>query len=90
MAGARVVTPRIWASCTLSDAAAPLKPYQQNHRMKQPRAPRVREWPGMALTWRLPSSRLVYFPSRGPRIQAPSRADRPPTMWITEEPAKST
>lgn len=89
-AGARVVLPKIWASWAVSAAAAPLKPYQQNHRMKQPRAPRVREWPGMALTRRVPSFSLVYLPSRGPSIQAPTRADRPPTIWMTDEPAKST
>ena len=49
-AGAMVVVPRIWAICVTSDAAAPLKPYQQNQRIKQPRAPKVSEWPGMALT----------------------------------------
>ena len=28
--------------------AAPLNPYQPNHKMNVPNAPRVREWPGMA------------------------------------------
>lgn len=32
----------------------------------------------------------VYLPIRGPSIHAPIRAASPPTMWITEEPAKST
>ena len=89
-AGARVVLPRIWASWAASAAAAPLKPYQQNQRMKHPSAPMVRECPGMALTWMRPSFSRVYLPIRGPSIHAPIRAASPPTMWITEEPAKST
>ena len=42
-AGAIVVVRKIEASEVLSHAAAPLKPYQPNHRIKQPRAPRVIE-----------------------------------------------
>ena len=63
----------------------PLKPNQQNHRMKQPRAPSVREWPGIARA--LPS--LVYLPIRGPRIAAPTKAATPPTICTAVEPAKS-
>ena len=63
----------------------PLKPNQQNHRIKQPRAPSVREWPGIARA--LPS--LVYLPIRGPRMAAPIRAATPPTICTAVEPAKS-
>ena len=63
----------------------PLKPNQQNHRMKTPSAPAVRLWPGMA--WGLPS--LSYLPMRGPSMAAPSRAMTPPTLWTAAEPAKS-
>ena len=63
----------------------PLKPNQQNHRMKQPNAPSVSEWPGIARA--LPS--LVYLPMRGPRIAAPISAHRPPTKCTAVEPAKS-
>ena len=31
-----------------------------------------------------------YFPSRGPRMSARAMAQKPPTLWTTEEPAKST
>ena len=89
-AGAMVVLPKIQAIWAGSEAAAPLKPYQQNQRMKQPRAPMVREWPGIAWTWTEPSFCLVYLPMRGPSRMAPMRAAMPPTMWITAEPAKST
>ena len=42
-AGAIVVVTKIEASDSPSQAAAPLKPYQPNHRMKQPSAPSVME-----------------------------------------------
>ena len=52
VAGAMVVVLRILASWVASEAAAPLKPYQQNQRMKQPRAPSGNrsgpEWRGTA------------------------------------------
>ena len=73
-AGASVVLPKICASWTESEAAAPLNPYQQNHRIKQPSAPRVKEWPGMALTLIVPSDSLVYLPIRAP--QHPSTDQR--------------
>ena len=89
-AGAIVVVTNIEASEEPSHAAAPLKPYQPNHRMKQPSAPRVMEWPGMALTFlTLPAPSLIYLPSRGPTMIAPISAVIPPTEWIAAEPAKS-
>jgi hypothetical protein len=42
-AGATVVVTRIDAKVGTSVAAAPLKPYQANHRINTPSAPRVRE-----------------------------------------------
>ena len=42
-AGATVVLTKITASDSIVFAAAPLKPYQPNQRMKQPIAPRVME-----------------------------------------------
>lgn len=89
-AGAMVVLPRICAIWVTSAAAAPLKPYQPNHRMNTPRAPRVREWPGMAFTRTFPSCSLVYFPMRAPSMAAPIKAVMPPTVWMTVDPAKST
>ena len=89
-AGAIVVVPKMRASSLTSAAAAPLKPYHANHRMKQPSAPSVTEWPGIALEVMLPSGPFVYLPIRGPRMAAPVSAESPPTMWMTQEPAKST
>ena len=96
VAVATVVTTRICASCATSEAAAPLKPYQQNQRMNTPSAPTVRLCPGMARTYTaflrsrvgLPSLSR-YFPQRGPRMSAPMKEEMPPTMWMSEEPAKS-
>ena len=80
-AGAIVVVPRICASSGIDFAAAPLKPYQQNQRMKHPRAPRGIECPGIAFTFTtLPFASRTYFPRRGPRIAAPISAEIPPTM----------
>ena len=76
---------RIASSPVMETVEQPLKPNQQNHRMKTPRAPRGRLWPGMARG--LPS--LPYLPMRGPRIFAPTRAATPPTMCTAVEPAKS-
>ena len=77
--GAMVVVPRIWAICVTSDAAAPLKPYQQNQRIKQPRAPKVSGVARNGVDLIFPFFSLLYLPSRGPSIQAPSRATgRPP------------
>ncbi len=89
-AGAMVVVRKMDARDVLSQAAAPLKPYQPNQRMKQPRAPRVMEWPGMAFTFlTFPSLLLIYLPSLGPTIMAPIRAVTPPTECMAAEPAKS-
>ena len=63
----------------------PLKPNQQNHRMKTPSAMAVRLWPGMARG--VPA--LLYLPMRGPSIHAPRQAVTPPTKWTAVEPAKS-
>ena len=84
-AGAMVVLPRIWASWAVSDAAAPLKPYQQNHRMKVPMAARGMLWPRMARDLPFPS----YLPMRAPSRTAPISPEMPPTMWMTADPAKS-
>jgi len=43
IAGAMVVVTKIEPSCSTEVAAAPLNPYQPNQRMKQPKAPIVRE-----------------------------------------------
>ena len=88
-AGAIVVVPKMRAISPTSAAAAPLKPYHANHRMKTPKAPRVTECPGIAFEVMLPSGFFVYLPMRGPRITAPTSAERPPVMWITQDPAKS-
>ena len=91
MAAARLVVMKMRPAETMASSPVmdtveqPLKPNQQNQRMNTPRAPRVREWPRMALG--LPS--LSYLPRRGPRIFAPMRAQMPPTMWTAVEPAKS-
>ena len=63
----------------------PLNPNQQNHNINTPRAPTVILCPGIAFA--LPS--LLYFPIRGPKILAPTKAARPPTIWTAVEPAKS-
>src|ERR1700730_2661513 len=31
-----------------------------------------------------------YLPNRGPRIMASAMAQKPPTAWTTDDPAKST
>ena len=79
-AGAIVVVPKIRAISSTSAAAAPLKPYQANHKIKTPKAPKVTECPGIAFEVMLPSAFFVYLPIRGPRIAAPTSADKPPTM----------
>src|SRR3989339_1193591 len=61
-----------------------LKPYQPNHRMNTPSAASGRLWPLMGFML-FPT----YFPILGPRMMAPARADHPPTLCTTVEPAKS-
>ena len=63
---------------------APLNPNHANQRMKTPRAPIVKLWPGM--TCAFPS---LYFPIRGPTTAAPTRAATPPTICTAVDPAKS-
>ena len=63
----------------------PLKPNQQNHRMKTPSATAIMLCPGIALT--LPSR--SYLPILGPSIHAPRHAITPPTLCTTALPAKS-
>ena len=80
-AAARLVVTKILPAVTIASPSMltveqPLKPNQQNQRMKTPRAPMVRLWPGMAFG--LPF--LSYFPIRGPRIRAPMKAATPPTI----------
>ena len=70
--------------------AAPLKPYQPNHNMNTPSAPRGMLCPGNAFTFTtLPFSSLTNLPIRGPSILAPMIAEIPPTICIQHEPAKS-
>ena len=89
-AGAIVVVTKIEARDSLSHAAAPLKPYQPNQRIKQPSAPKVTACPGIALTFlTFPLLSFMYFPSRGPTIIAPISAVIPPTECIAALPAKS-
>ena len=46
--------------------------------------------PGNALTFViLPDLSFTNFPIRGPSILAPMSAERPPTIWMAQEPAKS-
>ena len=75
----------ISSSVSMPTVEAPLKPNQQNHRMNTPKAAEVILWPRIARG--LPS--LSYLPMRGPRILAPIKAHRPPTMCTAVEPAKS-
>src|SRR2546425_8574797 len=63
-----------------------LNPNQPKARMKQPRAAIGMLWPGIGLA----EPSLLYLPIRAPRTIAPASAVTPPTMWTTEEPAKST
>src|SRR2546429_9240383 len=62
-----------------------LKPYQPNHRMTPPMAPRLMSWGGVGP----PPSRLNLRPMRGPGAMQPARAMKPPTVGPTAEPAKS-
>ena len=89
-AGATVVVRYTEPRVATSVAAAPLKPYQPSQRINTPRAAITRLWPGKALTFiTLPFLSLSNLPILGPNIQAPIRAQIPPTMWIQVEPAKS-
>src|SRR5262245_65552714 len=63
-----------------------LKPNHPKARMKQPSAAIGMLWPGIGFG--VPS--LLYLPIRGPSTIAPASAVTPPTMWTTDEPAKST
>ena len=64
------------SSPVIDTVEQPLKPNQQNQRMKQPRAPSVNECPGIALGFPLAS----YFPILGPKNIAPINAATPPTI----------
>ena len=76
---------RAMLSPSIETVEAPLKPNQQNHKIKHPNAPNVKECPGIAFG--LPS--LPYLPIRGPNIAAPTRAATPPVICTAVEPAKS-
>ena len=79
--GATVVVRNTEPSCATLVQAAPLKPYQPSHRMKQPRQPSARLCPGKALILTtLPLSSRTNLPMRGPSSFAPIRAVKPPTM----------
>ena len=80
-AAARLVVTNIFpaetmASPSIDTVEAPLNPNQQNQRIKTPKAPTVRLWPGIAFDLPL----FEYLPIRGPRILAPTRAAIPPTI----------
>src|SRR5699024_7827155 len=75
----------ISASLSMPTVDAPLKPNQQNQRMKTPSAAKVMLCPSIARG--LPS--LSYLPIRGPKIFAPTSAQIPPTICTAVEPAKS-
>src|SRR6476661_4443401 len=73
-------------SQSMADNVDPgLNPYQPNHRITPPRAPRARSWGGIGP----PPSRLNFRPRRGPRMMQPTRAMTPPTVCTTVDPAKS-
>ena len=89
-AAARLVVTKILPASSIAcpsmdTVEQPLKPNQQNQRMKTPNAPNVRLWPGIA--WGFPSR--LYLPRRGPKIHAPIRAATPPARCTAAEPAKS-
>ena len=86
IAGEIVVVRKIDPKSLNDVAAAPLNPYQPNHRMNTPSAPIGILCPGIACG--LPV-RTLYFPIRGPSILAPISAEIPPTIWIAQDPAKS-
>ena len=80
-AGATVVVRKIEPKSSIVVAAAPLNPYQPNHRINTPSAPSGILCPGKAFTFiTLPLASLSNLPIRGPRILAPIRAAIPPTM----------
>src|SRR5215467_7649819 len=62
-----------------------LKPYQPNHKIRPPTAPR------MMLCGNIgpPPSRAKTRPRRGPRATAPASEIAPPIVWTTVDPAKS-
>ena len=80
-AGAIVVVRKIEPKSSIVVAAAPLNPYQPNHRINTPSAPSGILCPGKAFTFiTLPLASFSNLPIRGPRILAPIRAAIPPTM----------
>ena len=80
-AGATVVVRKIEPKSSIVVAAAPLNPYQPNHRINTPSAPSGILCPGKAFTFiTLPLASFSNLPIRGPRILAPIRAEIPPTM----------
>ena len=89
-AGAIVVVTNTLPSCSTVVHAAPLNPYQPSHRINTPREAATRLCPGKAFTFvTFPEASLSNLPIRGPRIDAPTRAAIPPTMWMQLDPAKS-
>ena len=73
-------------SQSMADNVEPgLKPYQPNHRITPPSAPKARSCAGIGP----PPSRLNFRPRRGPSTMQPARAMTPPTVCTTVEPAKS-
>src|SRR5438128_4061275 len=63
-----------------------LKPNQPKASSRVPSMYMGTLWAGIGLG--VPSG--LNLPMRGPTTMAPARALNPPTMWTTEEPAKST
>ena len=80
-AAARFVVTKILPAVTIASPSmetvdAPLNPNQQNHKINTPSAPIVRLCPGIAFDFPL----FEYFPIRGPKIFAPTKAATPPTI----------
>ena len=73
---------------TIARADPPLKAMKPTKRMNPPSAAKGTECPASCLETRFPPTRS-YFPTLGPRKNAPIRAAIPPVQWTTAEPAKS-
>ena len=73
--------------CTsIADSVLPgLNPYQPNHRIRPPTAPRMM----LCGSSGPPPSRANTRPSRGPSAIAPASEIAPPIVWTTVDPAKS-
>src|SRR5258705_9456766 len=73
-----------WTS--IAESVLPgLKPYQPNHRIRPPTAPRMM----LCGSGGPPPSRAKTRPRRGPSAMAPASEMAPPIVWTTVDPAKS-